>query len=144
MIPRLQALKVRLCFENLPSWEGIPSELEMEQLLTRFNTPEVRYWHDLGHAQVRQNLGFISHRRWLEKLRPWTVGMHIHDVAPPAHDHLMPPEGAIDFAAFKPFVGEDLLLVLEPMPAMPAERITEGLRIIREAWEDAPTPAPSE
>ena len=135
LLPALESARVRLALENLPSWEGIPSEAETEAICRKFQSPWIGYWHDIGHGQVRQNLGFISQRHWVEKLSPWLAGMHIHDVVPPAQDHLMPPDGNVDFAAFSGLVHDRLALVFEPAPGMPIEKIREGLRIVRAAWD---------
>ena len=42
------------------------------------------YWHDTGHAQIKENLGFIDHALHLESLARRLAGFHIHDVQFPA------------------------------------------------------------
>jgi sugar phosphate isomerase/epimerase len=138
LMPILQKTNVMLAFENLPYWEAVPCESEMEEIGKHFNSPLIRYWHDMGHGQIRENLGFIGHKLWLERLSPFLAGMHIHDVIPPAHDHLMPPKGKMNIAGFRSLIKSNVLLVLEPSPNTPEEDIQEGLRTVREAWE---TPA---
>lgn len=135
LLPVLQKANVSVALENLPSWESIPSEPEMEKLLGHFQSPHIRYWHDIGHAQIRQNLGFIGHIVWLEKLQPYLAGMHIHDVRKPARDHLMPPAGNIDFKAFKPFVGAAIPGVIEAYPGVDPDDIREGIKLLTELWQ---------
>lgn len=135
MLPTLEQLKITLALENLPAWESIPSETEMEQLCIHFDSPYIRYWHDIGHAQTRQNLGLIAHHLWLERLSPFLAGMHIHDVLPPANDHIMPPRGNIDFNNFKNYINDDILHVMEPKPNTPAEDIITGVDILKNIWE---------
>jgi sugar phosphate isomerase/epimerase len=127
---------VRIGLENLPSWEAMPSEQEMELLGRRFGTAEIGYWHDTGHGQVRENLGLITHAHWLGKLAPLLVGLHVHDVMPPARDHVMPPVGMIDFASLLTLVPDDALLVVEPDRIATEAEVREGLRVLREAWEE--------
>lgn len=134
IMPALTQAGMRIGIENLPSWESIPSETEMEEIFTRFDTPLIGYWHDMGHGQIRQNLGFIGHKRWFEKLSPRLVGMHIHDVIPPAYDHVMPPNGKIVFQDFKNAIHSDTVLVFEPAPGLPAIDIVEGRKAVSEAW----------
>jgi sugar phosphate isomerase/epimerase len=134
LLPLLEETGIALAIENLPSWESVPTELETEDLMQHFGSPHVRYWHDMGHAQLRQELGFISHTRWLKKLAPYLAGIHIHDMAKPAMDHIMPPNGEMDFRLFKPFIKPDVLLVLEPRPGLPAADLTNGMEIMRTAW----------
>lgn len=134
LLPLLEETRVILAFEILPTWEAFPTEAELEKLLAHFNSPWLKGWHDFGHGQIRENLGFTSHARWVKRLRPWLAGMHIHDVIPPCHDHVMPPAGTIDFTLFREAAQGDILRVLEPSHTLPAEAITAGLKIIREAW----------
>lgn len=134
LLPELEDASVSLALENLPSWESVPSEAELLGLLQHFDSPRLRYWHDIGHGQVRQNLGFIGHRHWLATLKPWLAGMHIHDVVPPARDHLMPPRGDIDFSQFSQFVQGDIPLVLEPAPGTPESDLREACSVMAEAW----------
>jgi len=134
MLPVLQDTNVRLCLENLPFWESIPTEIEMEEILRHFDSRAICYWHDIGHGQVRHNLGFTSHTHWLKRLSPWLGGMHIHDVIPPAWDHLMPPKGNIDFTSFKSVVESGTVFVFEPAPGTPEADIRKGMEVIREAW----------
>ena len=134
LLPELERTKVALAVEILPLWESIPCETEMEEIARKFNSPLIRYWHDMGHSQIRENLNFISHKHWLERLSPFLAGMHIHDVMPPAHDHLMPPKGKIDFNGFKKFIRPDVLLVLEPSPNVPEADIRAGAQTIAAAW----------
>ena len=134
LLPVLEETKIALCFENLPSWESIPTEMELETLLRKFNSPFVRYWHDVGHGQIRQNLGLINQERWLERLAPFMAGMHVHDVVPPAMDHVMPPKGKVDFSRLKKFGQADIVRVIEPSSRAPREDVEAGYKFLMEAW----------
>ena len=135
LLPVLEDAGVALGLENLPTWEAIPTEIEMQTLAERFNSPFLRYWHDFGHAQIRHNLGLISHANWLERLNSRVAGFHIHDVKAPGHDHLLPPHGDMDFSQFSGLVPPDAVKVFEPGPGIPAEVLKEGIRIVSEAWQ---------
>ena len=65
LLPVLQENNIRLAMENLPTWEAVPTEVELETLLQHMQTPHVGYWHDMGHGQIRENVGLINHERWL-------------------------------------------------------------------------------
>jgi sugar phosphate isomerase/epimerase len=137
LLPRLESTGIPICLENLPSWEAVPTETEMQRLLEEFDSPSIRYWHDMGHGQVRHNLGLISHRIWADKLAPYTIGMHIHDVRPPAFDHLMPPRGTISFSDFRNIANHATLRVLEPCPGTPTEYVAQGLEHLQSVWSNA-------
>jgi sugar phosphate isomerase/epimerase len=134
LLPVCEDSDVKLAIENLPTWESVPTEMEMENLFARFNSPYLAHWHDIGHGRIRENLGFINQERWIERLQPHLVGFHIHDVKPPTHDHLMPGQGQIDFSRFKRFTGPGLINVIEPSPQTPREYVLEGLRNIKQIW----------
>ncbi len=134
LLPVLQKTGVRLALENLPSWESVPTEIEMEAIIARFGSDQVCYWHDMGHGQVRQNLGLIHHLHSMSRLLPHTAGTHIHDVRDVGDDHLMPPAGDIDFALFKELGKGNVCRVLEPKPGTSAYDVVAGLGIVKEAW----------
>jgi sugar phosphate isomerase/epimerase len=125
---------VRLGIENREGVEEIPFEEDLAFLFKDFPDPTVGYWHDTGHAQIKENLGFIHHALHLESLADRLQGFHIHDVLPPATDHLPPGEGAIDFVALKPFVKPEHLKVFEFNPALPPEAILAGVEHIKKLW----------
>lgn len=135
LMPELEKHNICLAMENLPSWESIPTESEIETICKKFDSPHIRYWHDLGHGQTRQNLGFIAHLRWIEKLSPFLVGMHVHDIKHPASDHLMPPNGELDFSNFKKIANSGIVLVLEPASGTPVEEIVKGHQLLKEMWD---------
>ena len=86
------------------------------------------YWHDCGHAQIKQNLGFIHHALLLESLAPRLAGFHVHDVIFPAGDHAAPGTGTVDFAALKPFVKPGHIKVFELSPSLPVEAVRAASR----------------
>ena len=120
----------------MPTWEAIPTELECIQLIKEFGHDHLCYWHDIGHAQIRENLGFINHINSLSDLSGMLGGMHIHDVLPPVTDHLMPPTGSVDFRRLKKFACLNIIRVLEPSSRLMSEEINQGMNIIREQWEN--------
>ena len=134
LLPLFADAHVALAMENLPSWDALPQADEALALIKAYDTPWLRYWHDIGHGQVRQNLGFINHERWIERLQPYLAGMHIHDVIPPAMDHALPPHGRVNFGSLKRFAKGDILRVIEPAPQTPGEAIVEALDLLRKAW----------
>ena len=137
LFPVAEEVGVQLALEILPTWEAFPTEVEFEHLLEQFDSAPFRYWHDFGHAQIRENLGLINMERWMERLAPHMAGMHIHDVLPPGCDHVMPPRGAIDFRRFRRFAQGDVLRVIEPLPNASPQEIREALQALREAWAPA-------
>lgn len=143
LLPVLDECKVLLGLENLPSWEAVPSELEFPALMNRFPESRIRYWHDIGHGAIREQLGWINAVRALERLTPWLGGFHVHDILPPAQDHVLPGTGIVDFSAFTPWVRGHLPLVLEMDRLTTAEQLRSVTQYLHTAWEErAAEPAP--
>ncbi len=124
--------RVKICPENLPLWESVPSESEMAVLQEEFNSPWLGYWHDIGHGQIRQDLGLSSQLTWIKRLKP--TGYHVHDMNDAFQDHMMPPRGKIDFASFKEAINDDSLFVLEPAPGTPVEHLVAAAEYLTDSW----------
>jgi sugar phosphate isomerase/epimerase len=62
------------------------------------------------------------------------IGFHIHDVAYPGRDHLVPGTGSIDYAALARYVKPDHIKVLELSPSAPVELIPQGLAHVQGLW----------
>ncbi|MGA0332548.1 MAG: sugar phosphate isomerase/epimerase family protein [Kiritimatiellia bacterium] len=140
LLPQAETLNVQLGLENLPTLEAVPNEGEMELLIQQFQHPMLKYWHDLGHGQIRENLGFIHHMHWLERLTPALGGLHLHDVAGKLQDHVMPPDGELGLARFRPWSELDLPLVIEPSPRATFAELQSCVAWLKHWWEDAPQP----
>jgi sugar phosphate isomerase/epimerase len=127
-------LGVKLGLENRQALEEIPLETDFQFLLLQFSRPEIGYWHDCGHAQIKENLGVINHREHLEALAPRLLGFHIHDVQYPGRDHCAPGTGMIDFAALKPMVKPEQIKVFELSPSLSVEEAAAGVAFVKRLW----------
>lgn len=132
VVPRARELKIQLGLETRFALEEIPNRDEVTALMERYGRDVVQYWHDVGHAEVQEQMGLARHEDWLDAFRECTAGMHLQDVAPPAHDHLPPGAGAFDFGRLTPFVREDQALVWEIHPGWSAEQIQAGMAHVRQ------------
>jgi sugar phosphate isomerase/epimerase len=128
VVPRAREADIRLGMETRFGIEEIPNEEEGAEILARFGTGALAYWHDVGHAQVKENLGLMSHEAILERFRGRTAGMHLQDVAPPAFDHQPPGFGTFDFARLTQYVTEDMVLAWEIHPDWKAEQIADSFK----------------
>jgi sugar phosphate isomerase/epimerase len=138
MLDRLSTLAaqhgIKLGVENRQALEEIPLDSDMELLLLEFNRPSVCYWHDCGHAQIKENLGFINHRLHLESMAPRLLGLHVHDVVFPGSDHAAPGTGTIDYVALKPMVKPEHIKVFELSPRLKQEEALAGVAFIKKVW----------
>jgi len=125
---------LKLGIENREALEEIPFESDLPAFFKEFRDPTVVYWHDTGHAQIKENLGFISHRALLESMRERLFGFHLHDVQPPGRDHRPPGAGCIDWTALKPIVRPADLKVFEFSPSLSPAEARAGIDHLQGIW----------
>jgi len=134
LLPEAEKRGLKLGCENRQALEEIPLESDFKFFFREFENPSVAYWHDCGHAQIKENLGFIHHAMHLESLASRLAGFHVHDVQFPARDHCAPGTGVIDFAALKPFVKPQHIKVFELSPSLPVEAVKAGIAHLKTIW----------
>jgi sugar phosphate isomerase/epimerase len=136
LLPEAEKRGLKLGCENRQALEEIPLESDFVSFFREFPSPNVVYWHDVGHAQIKENLGLIRHVAHLESLASRLLGFHVHDVQFPDRDHAAPGTGTIDFAALKPFVKPEHIKVFELSPALPVEAVRSGIAHVKKIWGD--------
>jgi sugar phosphate isomerase/epimerase len=134
IVPEAEIRGVNLGVENRQALEELPVESDYHFLFHDISSPNLVYWHDTGHAQIKENLGFIHHALHLESLRDHLAGFHIHDVQFPGRDHCAPGTGNVDFAALKPSVKPGHIKVFEFGPALTVEEVKKGVAHIKGLW----------
>ena len=123
---------IKIGLQSRRDYEGLPNEREMLELMRTFeDNPYVGYWHDFGHVQRRANLGLVDHMQWLEKMQPYIIGCHLHDVQWPDLDHHVPLTGMIEFDRLVPLVPKEAPIIWELRP----ERRKADIKQALPAWE---------
>jgi sugar phosphate isomerase/epimerase len=125
---------LRLGIECREALEEIPFEADLAEFLNAYPRETVGYWHDTGHAQIKENLGVLPHAQGLAACADRLLGFHVHDVAFPARDHRPIGSGNIDFAALKPMVRPEHIKVLELHPSLPPEEVRSSFARLKELW----------
>ena len=134
ILPEAEKRQLKLGCENRQALEELPLDGDFEKFLREFPDPAIVYWHDMGHAQIKENLGVIKHTDFLRSLAHRLAGFHVHDVVFPDRDHSAPGRGTIDFAALKPFVQPQHIKVFELNPSLPADAVKTGIAHIKKIW----------
>ena len=134
LIPEAESRGVKLGIENREALEEIPFESDYMFFFKEFTSPSVVYWHDTGHAQIKENLGFIHHFLHLDSMQDRLYGFHVHDVQFPGRDHRPPGTGTVDWASLKPVVKPEHLKVFEFSPSLKTEEVKAGVAHLKGVW----------
>ncbi len=137
LLPEAESRGLRLGCENREAVEEIPFEDDFGLLFYELQSPALAYWHDTGHAQIKENLGFVNHDLHLRTYADRLAGFHLHDVQNLVHDHCAPGSGSVNFAALKPLVKPDHLKIFEFSPALPVGALKQGVAHVKELWGDS-------
>ncbi len=133
ILPYAEERGVKLGMEGRHSYEEMPSEREFGPLLEAF--PALGYWHDFGHLQVKENLGFVDHAEWLSTVAPRLIGCHLHDVRWPGEDHRAPfTGGGVRYDRLVPLLPRETLWVWEMSTARSGEEISHSLQQWKERF----------
>lgn len=112
---------VKLGFENREKFTELPLDDDYQGFIAGLPAGgPAGYWHDTGHADIKEEMGLLNHRLHLEKMAPHLLGFHLHDVDSTGRDHQPVGDGHVDFKMLSEFWKPEHLLVLELGP-----RVTE-------------------
>jgi len=118
---------IKLGFENREKFEELPLDDDFEVLLAGLTQPHTAgYWHDTGHADIKQSMGMLEHRLHLQKNAARLLGFHLHDVTADGKDHQPIGAGRIDFNMISGFWRPEHLLTLELSPRVKVEDIVSS------------------
>jgi sugar phosphate isomerase/epimerase len=124
-------LGVRLGLENRYHYHEIPQPDELEELLATDRGDVIGYWHDVGHAQVMECLGFSRHEDCLRRFSGRIVGVHLHDIVG-IQDHLAPGLGSLDWDMVARYLPPDALRTCEFQSFNSPEEVAAGLSLLVE------------
>jgi len=134
VIEHAASKNVRIALEGRRGYEEIPTERELPGLLEEIDCAQVGYWHDFGHLQIKENLGFIDHAEWLRLIGPRAFGCHVQDCIWPAKDHEAPFTGAVNFEKLVPLLPTNCLFVWEMSPNKTADVIRRSVQTWKERF----------
>ena len=111
--------RVALGLENRERFEELPLDDDFQDLIGGLTLPHTAgYWHDTGHAHIKESLVLLNHRQQLEKNAPNLLGFHLHDVNKEGQDHQAIGSGSINFKMVSSFWKPHHVLVLEFSPRL--------------------------
>jgi sugar phosphate isomerase/epimerase len=115
---------VRLGLENRERFEELPVDADFPGFLAGIPAPSpAGYWHDVGHAHLKEGMGLVDHRRQLEENAARLFGFHLHDVDAEGHDHQAIGSGGVDFDMVSRFWRPEHIFVIELSPRVTVEGV---------------------
>jgi sugar phosphate isomerase/epimerase len=134
LLPFARELGIVLGLENREGVLELPLDEDWKTFLDEFpDEPALGYWHDTGHAQIKERLGLLKHREHLEAVSDRIVGFHLHDVSAEGRDHQAPGTGLVDFAMIKEFVRDHHTLVAELGPRLSRDEVLASREYLLES-----------
>ena len=124
---------IKVGLENRYFINEIPFSWEFEEIFKEFEGAPLFYWHDVGHGEVLDRLGFQKSSWLLESFSKKAIGFHVHDVEG-LSDHLPPGKGSVDFKRLIPFFSDHL--VYEIHYRFSEEDILKGHEFLEEVTRD--------
>jgi len=126
-----RAKGIMLGLETRFYFRETPNIGETEELLRKVEGSLVGYWHDVGHAEVNERLGFAPHEEWLSRFGDRIIGIHLHDVRGIC-DHRPPGEGDVDWNMVAGYLPHDAIKVCEIAEWNEAEQIRGVVDFLQE------------
>lgn len=124
---------VRLGCENREKFEELPLDDGFEGMFDALGAETAcGYWHDTGHARIKEGMGLLNHREHLAKNATKLIGFHLHDVNAKGKDHQPVGSGEIDFDMISEFWRPEHLLTLELSPRVEMAGVLESKRRVEE------------
>ena len=133
LLPYAAEKGVRLGLENRERFEELPADADFPEFLENLSRPELAgYWHDTGHAEIKERMGVITQRRLLEENAARLIGCHLHDVDEAGFDHQPVGKGHIDFKMVRQFWQPHHVLVIELNPRVSTADVVESKKRIED------------
>ena len=121
---------IMLGLESRFYFHEVPDINEMGELLSGAETNSVGYWHDVGHVEVQQRLGFTPHKEWLLRFNDRMIGIHLHDVIG-LSDHRAPGKGNVNWGMIAKHLPQGVIRTCEIGEWNEEEHIREAIPFLQ-------------
>lgn len=133
LVEQARLAGVRIGVENREGILEFPLDRGMADFLESLGNPDVfGYWHDSGHAQLKEMMGVMPHQELLEANQARLVGFHLHDVSREGRDHQAPGSGVVDLKMVARYFRPEAPIVLELSPRVPAPVVRDARKLVED------------
>lgn len=127
LLPYAGQKQVALGLENREKFDELPIDADYADFVASLPPAALAgYWHDTGHAHIKEGMGLLQHREHLQKNAARILGFHLHDVSEEGRDHQPVGAGKIDFSMISEFWRPEHELVLELSPRVTVEGVQQS------------------
>ncbi len=130
--------KILLGIETRFYYREIPSLEETGIILETFRNSQLRYWHDTGHAQLMENLGFCGPDEYISRYGASMAGVHAHNIIG-CYDHQAPVRGEFDFNRITPYIGSGTIAIIEAHQPASSRELRESREYLERLWNGKTT-----
>lgn len=131
LLPYAEQKGIALGAENREKFEELPLDEDHLGVLQEMARPGVLgYWHDTGHAHIKERFGVLQHHDHLAKHAAHLLGFHLHDVNEAGLDHQAIGSGRVDFEMISGFWRPEHSLVIELSPRVTPDDVLSSKRRI--------------
>ena len=118
--------------ENRERLDELPLDEDYPSFLNSLSGPKMaKYWHDAGHAHLKERFGVLWHEDLLERNAKNLAGFHLHDVKK-GKDHQTLGTGDIDFNMIRRFFQPGQRLIIELSPRLKKEDVIESREFLKD------------
>lgn len=121
---------VTLLAENRERLDELPLDDALPDCLV--GVEGLRYWHDTGHATIKQGLGVVDHAALLRRTAGQLDGFHVHDVDENGRDHQPLGTGRVAWDVVEAALEPHHLVVVELSPRVTPDDVASS-RMFAEA-----------
>lgn len=129
-----EKLRVKICLEVRYYPGEFPDFFELKKIFEEIESDFLCYWHDIGHALVKEEI--IGEPDYLHNFKDRLAGIHIHDIKG-TDEHRPPGFGEFDFKKFFRRIEniKNIYLVMEIGEKHSEEKIIKGLKKLESITE---------
>ena len=131
IIPYARQKKIKIGLETRYYPTEIPNFPEIGELLQRYDSSVMGFWHDVGHGEVNVRLGIVqNHRDYFDHYADRLIGLHIHGVLG-LKDHQAPFTGDFDLNPILPYLKKGVIRVIESHSSVSSQEIRDAVGKLR-------------